>query len=296
MKLVLEAINKSIIKKYHCSTIWGYIVSIEGFSLDGAKNFSISELIELIDLIKKYNLKVIVNIARLFHEDELILLDQTIKDLPVEKIDYFMYSDFGVYQILENLGLKNKTLLYSLTYLTNVHDVKLYQELNGSVIISNQITSDELIKIANNAYENKFIMGFGKATIFYSRRPLLSNYFKYRGLKKDPTLTSYTLKEEYRDHKYHIIQNSHDTRILDYANYYLLNELKEIKNTSGIIISGSLLKTKQYEEVIKNYLAFISEKIDEQEVLTNFKNLEIDAYKGAYANKLTLLKDGASDE
>ena len=93
------------------------------------------------------------------------------------------------------------------TYLTNVLDTKIYQEKNKFVVLSNQINTNELIHISKNAYSNQIVSAFGVAMIMYTRRPLLTNYFKYRNSDKDSGKTNYYLQEEYRDSLYPIIEN-----------------------------------------------------------------------------------------
>ena len=204
MQIICSSRSFNFIKKnINNPLIKGFILCLENFCLFNEYSYSQEEIKEVIEFIKNKNKNVIIDIAKIIHEEEIKKVEEIIVWLNSINVDYFMYSDFGVQYILEKLGLKNKAMLYSNTYLTNTFDVKIYQEKNGMVVLSNQINADELIKIANDSYDNKLISAFGKALIMYTRRPLLKNYFKYRDSKKDSSKVSFSLQEEYRKFLYY---------------------------------------------------------------------------------------------
>ena len=295
MKIISSSRSFSFLKKtIKNDLISSYILGIENYSLFSEYEYNLNEIKEVIKYFKKNNKKVIIDIARLFHEEEMDSLIDLIKELNSYDVDYFMYSDFGVHYILEELGLSKKTMLYSNTYLTNVLDTKIYQEKNGMVVLSNQINSEELINIVKKSYDNKVVLAFGNALIMYTKRPLLTNYFKYRGVNKEGYKKTYSLQEEYRDDLYPIIENKNSTKIYDYGHFYLLDELKELGNTD-IIISGELLNNKEYMEVLNLYSSYINKNIESNDVILEFEKNNIKLHKGAYNKKLTLLK-GVKEE
>lgn len=296
MKIICNSRSFSFIKKnIRNQVISSYIISIENYSLFSEYEYKVDNLLEeVIIYLKKHNKKVIVDIARLFHEEELESLKNLIVLLNNYQVDYFMYSDFGVHYILEELGLSNKTMLYSNTYLTNTLDTKIYQQKNSMVILSNQINSLELINIVNNTYDNKIVFAFGNALIMYTKRPLLTNYFKYRDLSKNGYKKTYSLQEEYREDLYPIIENNDSTKIYDYGHFYLLDELKELGNVD-IIVSGELLDNKKYFEVINLYCKFINNEVESNKVIEMLENLNIKLHQGAYNKKLVLLKEGVNN-
>lgn len=295
MKIISSSRSFSFLKKtIKNDLISSYILGIENYSLFSEYEYNLNEIKEVIKYLKKHNKKVIIDIARLFHEEEMDSLINLIKKLNSYDVDYFMYSDFGVHYILEELGLLKKTMLYSNTYLTNVLDTKIYQEKNGMVVLSNQINSEELINIVKKSYDNKVVLAFGNALIMYTKRPLLTNYFKYRGVNKEGHKKTYSLQEEYRDDLYPIIENKNSTKIYDYGHFYLLDELKELGNTD-IIISGELLNNKEYMEVLNLYSSYINKNIESNDVILEFEKNNIKLHKGAYNKKLTLLK-GVKEE
>lgn len=292
MQIICSSRSFNFIKKHiKNDLINSFILSLEGFNLFSEYVYSYDELKTTISYLKKNNKQVIVDIAKLVHEDELKKLEEIIAKLNLLNVDYFMYSDFGVYYLLKKLGLVSKTMLYSNTYLTNTFDTKIYQEKNALVVLSNQINTSELINISNNSYPNQVISAFGRALIMYTRRPLLTNYFKYRGSSLIPNRNNYALQEEFREDLYPIIENEHSTKIYDYGYYHLEEELKHMNQSANIIVSGELLSNVDYSKVLSFYTNIL--KGNEKE---NILDLNIKLNKGAYSRKLTLLKGGASNE
>lgn len=279
---------KQIIKNEHISS---FILSVKEFNLFADYVYSLEEIEEVVKYLKKKNKKVIIDIAKLIHEDETQKLKEIIVKLNLLNIDYFMYSDFGVYYILKELDLVNKTMLYSNTYLTNTFDTKIYQEKNKVVVISNQINATELINISNNVYDNQIISAFGRALIMYTRRPLLTNYFSYRKTNLNSNKNNYSLQEEFRDDLYPIYENENSTKIYDYGYYYLLEELSNINKNVDIIVSGELLSNTDYKNVLNFYTNYLNGNREQK-----IEELNIKLNKGAYSRKLTLLKGGANNE
>lgn len=293
MNIICNYRNKTFANKtLKNELINSYIISLTSFGLFTENTYTDLEIIDIVKVLKKKHKTVIVDVAKIVHEDELKELEKKIIVLANAGVDYFMYSDFGVYYILNKNNLLAKTMLYSNTYLTNTLDTKIYQEKNSLVVLSNQINNDELIKISNDSFDNQVISAFGLALIMYTYRPLLTNYFAYRGKTNDAKKANYSLQEEFRDDLYPIIENENSTKIYDYGYYYLFDELKQMNQKANIIVSGELLKDSTYLEVLNVYTSYLNNNINEEEALNSLKELNIILNKGAYNRKLTLTKGG----
>lgn len=293
MNIICNYRSEAFVKKtFKNEFINSYIISLNSFGLFTENTYTTLEIVNITNKLKRYNKTVIVDIAKIIHEDELNDLEEKIMMLANAGVDYFMYSDFGVHFILNKNSLGSKAMLYSNTYLTNTLDTKIYQEKNSLVVLSNQINNEELIKISNDSFDNQVISAFGLALIMYTYRPLLTNYFAYRGKTNDAKKANYSLQEEFRDDLYPIIENENSTKIYDYGYYYLFDELKQMNQKANIIVSGELLKDSTYLEVLNVYSSYLNNNINEEEALNSLKELNINLNKGAYNRKLTLTKGG----
>jgi len=288
MPLVIELNKISQINKYKKENlIETFIIGIEHLSLDSKLKLTIEEAKEAIELIHKNKKKVCINCNRVFHENEIQQAIEILNNININNIDYLMFSDFGIYQTFKN---KVEMIYYAPTYLTNSKDVNEYQKIFKNVVISNQITVDELKNIIQNN-KNNYIDTFGKNAIFYSKREILTNYFLYRNQKYNPKSDNYYLIEEYRNEKYPILEDESGFHLYEYGFYYLLEELNELNiNENKFIIHTNFLNKKESEEIINIYLSYLKEEITLDKALELLFNLNLPIYKGAYDLKTVLLK------
>ena len=90
--------------------------------------------------------------------------------------------------------------------------------MNEYVVVSNQISSDELFEIVKNTKKNLIVDTLGMACCFYSKRPLITNYLKFKDYKlKKYRSEVMKLKEETRDNFYHIVEDVNGTKVYEEA-------------------------------------------------------------------------------
>lgn len=278
MNYIFEPVNKTQLNKFlKRKDIHHLLVGIKGLTHGNKLKLTIEEVNEL---LLKTN-KISLDVTRIFHEDELALLKENIEKINMSNVKYVFYSDFAVLETLKQLSLSDKAVYDSHTYLTNEEDVKLYSDFNKYVVVSNQISIDEIKNLLNKIEKKVMIHGFGRSIIFYSKRELLTNYFLYRNFKNKAKNSNYYLKEEFREELYPIYEDEHGTYIYEKGYYYLFEELTNLNNVDFVIIHSTLLNSKIYEEVVNSYLG---KKLDKLE------NLKLELSKGIMENKSVLLK------
>lgn len=231
----------------------------------------------------KLNSSIIsLKITRIFHEEELKNLKEILSKLKWEKIKFIFYSDLGVYEIIKEWGNQDKLVYDANTYMTNADDVNAFSSLNKYVVVSNQIAYSEIEKLLSKVKQPVIIYGFGKSIIFYSKRPLLKNYFLYRNLHYKYDEKNYYLKEEYRNDFYHFYEDQYGSYLYEPKFCYLYDELNKLQKVDYAIISCVDMKTSLFEKVVNGYLNDDS----------SFISLCYDIlYKGIMKEKSVLLKD-----
>lgn len=297
MNLICEATSiveaKRLIKYESVKTI---CVGLDFLSLD-LKPIVLFELENLVKILKKKEIKIAVNATKLFHEDDLAYVKIILKNAIFNEVDYFIYSDMGFYQILVSLGFSEKTIYSSPTYLTNSADVNVFNKLNSQVVVSNQISKNELKVICDNAIKPVIVSGFGIATCFYSKRMLVTTYLKYKGKKSDLYRGKVLdLTEETRSEPYHLIEDENGVRIFDIKHYYLSDELDSLKNVSSLFIHHTMLSTRDYEEIVSLYNSLLLNKITPEEFDSSINKCNTLVYKGAYLKETILLKGDDKNE
>lgn len=256
------------------------LIPVLDFSLAYPNGYTLKQIQSL--LKQKEAVKISLNVMRLFHEDDLERVLSFFQQINVDDIEYIFYTDLGLYQMLVAQGYQEKMVYDAHTYLTNANDVIEYAKFNQNIVVSNQISLEELTTLLHAISKPVMIHGFGQSVIFYSRRKLLTRYFEYRHLKKKAQQIQYTLQEEFRTEQYPIIEKSYGTLIYEKGFYYLFEELDELPSVSHVIIHPGSLDEKNFETVVDSYLT---------QHLELLHSLSIDLSKGIMKQNSVLLKE-----
>ncbi|MBR6515265.1 MAG: U32 family peptidase [Bacilli bacterium] len=296
MKLIVELTNVNQIKRFSkLKNVKYLLINYKGLSLNYSNSFEDDELNNIKELAQKAKLGLVLNAERLFSDDDLHVVKELILKKFFDQFDYITYSDFGFKQLLSEDGYQEKLIFRAPTYLTNHQDVNLYNDLNAYVVLSSEISSQELIELSKQTNKNVIVDLFGQNVCFYSRRPLLTNYFIYRNIDKDASKSTYNVVEELRNDYLPIIEDETGTKILEPLNHCLCEEITKLMNIEYGIITLRNFKPSDAEAVVKAY----NDLLDNENIESFYQTLtdhNIKVYKGAYNIKSVLLKGGASCE
>lgn len=294
MKIICEVKSLKEAKKVlelECVDI--ILINLDFLSLDSTLMIDDKEAKKIIEYVEKTDKGVALNVDRLFHQDDMMFVKNLIESCPC---DYVVYSDLGVYQILSKLGLTDMAIYRAPTYMTNSSDIKTFQLMNEYVVISNQISSDELVEIVKNVNKNVIIDGFGMACCFYSKRPLVTNYLKFKDYKlKGYRKEILKLKEETRDNFYHLVEDENGTKVYEEAHYALTSILDSIKDCEYFLINRFNVDVKEYLKIVSLYNDYFNGIINSNDLDEAFKKLKTVIYKGAYEKKTVLLKGDVNE-
>ena len=294
MKIICEVNSLKEAKKISTfNNVDIILINLDFLSLDSTLMIEDKEAMKLIEFVQKTGKGVALNIDRLFHQDDMVYVKELVESCPC---DYIFYSDLGVYQILSKLGLTDMAVYRAPTYMTNSNDINVFQMMNEYVVVSNQISSDELFEIVKNTKNNLIVDAVGMACCFYSKRPLVTNYLKFKDYKlKNYRSEVMKLKEETRDNFYHIVEDVNGTKVYEEAHYALTTELDVIKDVEYILLNRFNIKDKEYLKIVSLYNDYISGIISSSELDLKLNELDIEIYKGAYGKKTVLLKEDANE-
>ena len=198
-KIIIDLENIKDINSY---LVDGFIINIKNFSTYNGCNFSIDNLIEIINLVKINNKQVFLNIDRLFSEDDLDQLYELFKVIDNIEYDYLIFSDFSVYYYFNKKNMLNKLIYDAKTMGTNIDDINFFKDRNVMVFVANEL-SKEQIKILSET-NNTCMEVFGYHQIFYSKRPILSLFNEFENLNISLKNTLLEIKEISRDSYYKI--------------------------------------------------------------------------------------------
>lgn len=214
--------------------------------------------VEIKDVINKLHNNsrlAYVNVNQIFHNDDILKLEEYLKYLININADYIIFSDFGVYNVAKRLGIENRLIYNPDTLLTNYLDINLYKELNiYGCFISPILNIEEIKEIIEKKNINLFYIGVGNINIFYSKRRLIDTYFDF--VNKDYSNGTYMLKEETREAMYPFIQDDNGCHmftpyIMSYKKYQ-----EELNSLDYIIYDDYLIDDleKAFDEGVPGFL------------------------------------------
>ena len=249
MKLLLNVTSEKELVNLN-EKIYGYILSIEDFSINYNSSLTKEQLKETIKYLKKNKKEVIVNINKNIHNNQIDLLKEWLMYISTLNIDYLMYYDIAILNIVNELKLNIKLVNCASTYLTNYNIVNFYENQISGVVLSNEITREDIKVIKQKTNTVIYYNVFGYIPMLVTKRKLVSNYLEHiNEYKKDDI---YILDEKIKHDKYPIIEtngltviynenpiNVIEDEVVEYIDYGIIN-MFNINNTVEDVLSGKV--------------------------------------------------------
>jgi putative protease len=194
----------------------------------------------------------------MIHENLLSVLDDFLAFLSRIHVDGIVCFDLSVLAMAEKNGLADLIIYRPGTMNTNSYDPWFFRKLKiKGLTLSKDITLEELISIGED-YQGMEIslVGHGYLFLFYSKRPLLKDYFEYKHAKTDfLNDESFRLAEQARHGEYYpIYEDKFGTHIFRSKKLQSFNEIKVMRPyLSDLFIERMFLADTEYFEAIAAY-------------------------------------------
>jgi len=257
-KILINIENLSEINEYKKIGINNFLFALDYFSI-GYNSFDILELKEL-DCNKYILLNRILNSSDV---DKL----KSIKE-ELLNCDGIIFEDIAVFNIFRDYDID---LIWNQTHFaTNYSSINYFLNLVSGVVISNEITYQEINEILEKSNKSLILNVFGKNPIMYSRRTLLSNFNKNFNLSdnKDVILSEPITKNEFK-----VVETEFGTYVKNNTYFNLIPYLNELNN-----------------DKISFYLIY-PDKLSYREML-DYINGKMDGTNDGFRNKKTIYKLG----
>lgn len=223
------------------SNIKGLIIGVKGLSIYNCE----LDIDSIISLSNNINKKIIIAINKMIHNNDLDYVKDVISKVSNTNIS-IMFHDLGVLNIISNLNIKNELIIYgehlNLSTLSNTF-------YKGKGIISSYLSSDityeEINEIKNRTGMNIYYTVYGYLPIFYSRRSLITNYFKY--INKEVNDDMYYIYD--KDNKYLIKEKNFGTLIYSPL-VNIINDIDKIKDIDYYVIDLSYVDDYNFDDII----------------------------------------------
>lgn len=204
------------------------IVGIKGLSIRMETNIELKDLQDWKNECDKYGIKLYVNALKLFMEDEMEFVIDSLKVCKEIGIDGIYFSDEGVLWEAKMLGMENILIYQPETLVANHNDVQFYLEQGiQSVSLAHELSLEEIKKIASYT-PNVEILIHGYFSICYSRRPLVKNYLDAIGSQAE--VKTYELIESTRTGRMPIVQDENGTHVFSEKPMSSIQELEALQS------------------------------------------------------------------
>ena len=213
----MEDINKILNKD-----IKGIILGVKSLSIYPLE----LDIDSIIDIKNNTDKKVYVIINKMIHNNDLDMVREVINKINNSNIDGIILYDLGVFNIIKKKNV-NKELILSMEHLNASINSHLFYKKRG-------ITYNEVLDIKNNTDMNIFYMVYGYLPIFYSRRCLITNYFKY--IDRENNSDRYYIYNN--NMKYMVIEHNFGTIIYSPL-VNMINEIDKLSDIDNLIIDLS---------------------------------------------------------
>ena len=205
MELVVHLNSRKFINDFIEIGIKNFIVGTKYFSCRQALSLDYQELKDLNEQLKDKKLWVLVN--TLIEEHNLDELVDHLAKLDEIKIAGILFQDFSVLQICKENNYNFEMIYSPDTLNTNQATLNYLKTLGiNSAFLAREIPLDEKMMIAKNTDLKTMVQVHGVEYMAYSKRKLLSNYFKETGIDHgvliDDNLTIQANAVDYRCHIY----------------------------------------------------------------------------------------------
>ena len=283
MDIIIKAKSYKNLDKYIEMGANAFLFGINKFSINNLTNLNIRDLIRL---KRKYkDIKIYISLNKNMFNKDLKELTNFLKEVDKLNIDGIFFYDLSILNIAKNINLKTNLVWNQNYFVNNYETCNYYYDKDIKYgVISNEITKEEIEKLVKNTKMNMFINVFGYQMMSYSKRKLISNYFKFI---KNINLKKYHKLIE-NDRTFIIKEEKYGTCFLsDYVLCYVdyLNYFNNI-GIKGIILNEDNIEKDKFLNIIKIYKDSIySKDLNFNKIKQIVPNISI-----GFLNKKTVFK------
>ena len=193
--ILLTVTDKELLKKVQDCT---FLFPLEGFCVGYEQCFNISE-------IKISNAYILIN--RILDDKDLSALENILKSIP-NNISGIIFEDLGVIELVKDLDITK--ILWQNHLSASFLSVNGYLKYVDSVMMSTDITEEEIKLIINKAEKPLVLPVLGYTPVMYSRRHLINSFnMNYKENVSNPN----TIKEEVLKDEFKIYENEFGTQL-----------------------------------------------------------------------------------
>lgn len=232
MKLLIEVSDK---KKLYEDCVDGVILPLEGFAVQSSSYFTYEEIASIVSI--NQSLEVFVSINKNMFNKDIGPLKEMLLKLDKLKLKGIFFYDLSLLQLKKELDL-SIPFVWNQTYMVNNYKTCNYYFSEGVLyaLLSSEITLEEIKEISLKSNINLMVFVLGFPVVAFSKRKLISNYYKDLGKSSFEKLEVF---DDLSKDSYELVENS------DGTNFYLkmmVNGTSIIKDLYDADVSYIIMK------------------------------------------------------
>ena len=146
-----------------------------------ANNFSLDDIKEAVSYAHKRNKRVYVTVNMIFHNEDLVNLDEYLINLDKIGVDSLIVCDFAVIEAIKRLNIKTPFFISTQKSITNLETIKFYKSLGAyKVVLARECSREDIKFIKENIDTQIEVFIHGAMCTSYSGRCVMSNYVTKR--------------------------------------------------------------------------------------------------------------------
>ena len=262
MKLLIETINDNF-DNYKCD---GFILALSNYSVQSIKYYSLDEIKNISSNCDK---EIFIKINKNMFNKDIDKLKEIMIELDKIGVSGIFFYDLALLEIKKELDL-NVDLIWDQTHMVNNYKTcDFYYDMGVKyALLSKEITLDEIKEIVKKTKINCMVEVVSLPSIAYSRRKLLTSYFKSINKKYEDNLE---IEEKISNHKYLVRESNNGTSFYDNTIMNGTGIIKELGNTKYIIMREYGIDN--FMELVNDTYEYINNKCGDDEYISKYKKL-----------------------
>ncbi len=236
--------------------ICGFVIGDNTFGLRQVRNFDLA----MIEALKYNSTKMIfVAVTKLFHNNELEKLEEYLIQLAKINVDYIIFSDFAVLNLIKKNNLNIKLMYSTETTITNQYFTEYAKEIGVDCVdVAKEITLKEIAQITENKKSQVAINIHSHLYMYQSVRKMITNYGDVQNntYAKDK---DYYLFDEERNVYYPLVENEQGTHLLASNDICMINHLDKLLtlDVDFYKLDAFCYKEDEFNNILKLYIKAI---------------------------------------
>ncbi|CAM2848059.1 peptidase U32 family protein [Paenibacillus sediminis] len=233
------------------------LIGEEKFGMRLPGNFTPAQIAEAVKIAHDRKVKIYVSLNNLFHNEQLELIPDYVKQLAAAGVDGVEFGDPSVLTAVKEHAPQLKLHWNAEMLSTNYATANYWGSKGASrVVLARELSMDEITEMMPKLEIEAQVQVHGMTNIYHSKRRLVQSYMAHQGrpvqgvdLGKDRGL--FLVEAERKDEKYPIYEDSNGTHIMSSDDICILEDLHVLMNAGvdSFKIEG-LMKSTHYNVVV----------------------------------------------